>query len=323
MSVLLTLVLILGALLVAANLWTRRLTRKGADTVPQAGQIVPVNGGWIHYVELGDPSAQSIVLIHGLTGQLQHFTYAMADILARDFHVIALDRPGCGYSTRDNARLATLPEQARMIQEFLDAKGVQSPVLVGHSLGGAVSLAMALDYQDKPLALALLAPLTQFVDQTPAIFKPLEIRTEWLRALIGHTIAVPMANKTAPHVISEAFAPEPAPDDFLDRAGGALGLRPSAYITASQDMAGVEASIRGQADRYGTLKTPGGILFGSRDPVLSPSVHGAPMRQFGLSVEELEGKGHMILITEPQTCADFVRRVVNEATSGRAEAENG
>lgn len=36
MSVLLTLVLILGALLVAANLWTRRLTRKGADTVPQA-----------------------------------------------------------------------------------------------------------------------------------------------------------------------------------------------------------------------------------------------------------------------------------------------
>lgn len=88
-------------------------------------------------------------------------------------------------------------------------------------------------------------------------------------------------------------------------------------------MVGVEASIRSQADRYGTLKTPGGILFGSRDPVLSPLVHGAPMRQFGLSVEELEGKGHMILITEPQTCADFVRRVVNEATSGHAEAENG
>lgn len=198
MSVLLTLVLILGALLVAANLWTRRLTRRGADTVPQAGQIVPVNGGSIHYVELGDPSAQSIVLIHGLTGQLQHFTYAMADILARDFHVIALDRPGCGYSTRDNARLATLPEQARMIQEFLDAKGVQSPVLVGHSLGGAVSLAMALDYQDKPLALALLAPLTQFVDQTPAIFKPLEIRTEWLRALIGIPLPSPWPTKPPP-----------------------------------------------------------------------------------------------------------------------------
>ncbi len=321
MTTLLTIVLIIGAALMLMHLWTRRLTRLGAQSVPQPGQVVPVNGGSIHYVEQGDPEKPTIVLIHGLTGQLQHFTYAMTDLLARDYHVIAVDRPGCGYSTRDNARLATLPEQARMIHEFLDAKGVSRATLVGHSLGGAVSLAMALDYPARVGALALLAPLTHRVPSTPPIFKALEIRTVWLRSLIANTIAVPLAKTTAPHVINEAFAPEPAPDDFLDRAGGALGLRPSAYITGSQDLAGVDISIDAQARRYADLKVTGGILFGAEDPILSPAQQGESMVEFGLSNEQLENRGHMIPMTAPEACAAFVRRIA--AASGSAQDTAG
>ena len=261
MTTVLTVVLILVAAFVAMNLWTRKLTREGQTRVPQLGQIVPVRGGSVHFVEKGDPAKQTLVLIHGLTGQLQHFTYALVDMLADDYHVIAVDRPGCGYSTRDSADLGRLSEQGRMIQEFLDSKGVSDPVLVGHSLGGAVSLAMALDYPEKTKALALLAPLTQVMPGPPPVFKPLEIRTEWLRNFIGNTIAVPMAAKTAPHALSAVFDPEPAPDDFLDRAGGALGLRPSAFITASQDVVGIDDSMEAQVARYPTLTVPGGILY--------------------------------------------------------------
>ncbi|WP_170390795.1 alpha/beta fold hydrolase [Ruegeria arenilitoris] len=315
MTTLLTIALIIGAALILMHLWTRRLTRMGAQSVPQPGQILPVNGGSIHYVEQGDPEKPTVVLIHGLTGQLQHFTYAMTDLLADDFHVIAVDRPGCGYSTRDHARLATLPEQARMVHEFLEAKGVSQAILVGHSLGGAVSLAMALDNPERVRALALLAPLTHRVPSTPAIFKALEIRTEWLRSLIANTIAVPLAKTTAPHVIGEAFAPEPAPSDFLNRAGGALGLRPSAYITGSQDLAGVDASIDAQSQRYHELKVGGGILYGAEDPILSPSQQGAPMVEYGLSFEQLENRGHMIPLTAPEACVEFVRRMANASQS--------
>ncbi|WP_170328534.1 alpha/beta fold hydrolase [Ruegeria arenilitoris] len=315
MNTFLTVLLLIVAFFVGMYLWTRKLTADGQKRVPQLGDIIPVNGGSIHYVERGDPSKQTLVMIHGLTGQLQHFTYALVDLLADDYHVIAVDRPGCGYSTRDKADLGRLPEQGRMIQEFLDAKGITDAILVGHSLGGAVSLAMALDHPEKIKALALLAPLTQKLSSTPQVFKPLEIRTEWLRSLIGHTLAVPLAAKTAPHTLDVVFAPDPAPADFLDRAGGALGLRPSAFVTGSQDVVGLEASLEAQMARYGDLTVPGGILYGAQDAILRPRTQGDPMAQFGLSNERIDGAGHMILITAPETCAAFIRRIAKTAST--------
>ena len=311
MTAILIILFLIAAFLVGMNLWTQKLTREGARKVPQPGEIITVRGGSIHFVEKGDPSKQSVVMIHGLAGQLQHYTYALMDKLTDDFHVIALDRPGCGYSTHDTADLSRLPEQARMIMEFLDKKGISDPVLVGHSMGGAVSLAMALDYPDKVAGLALLAPLTHELPGVPPVFKPLEIRAEWLRRLIGNTIAVPVAAKTAPKTIDAVFAPEPAPTDFLDRAGGALGLRPSAFITASQDVIGVNGGIGAQSQRYGELKLPGGVLFGAGDVILSPAAHGAPMTQFGFNNDQLEGMGHMILITAPDACATFIRGIAD------------
>ncbi len=313
MTTIMTLTLVIVAIFVGMNLWTRKLTREGLKRVPQMGSITPVKGGSIHYVQKGDPSKQAIVMIHGLTGQLQHFTYALVDLLADDYHVIAVDRPGCGYSTRDSAELGRLPEQARMIQEFLDTKGIKDAVLVGHSLGGAVALAMALDYPEKTKALALLSPLTHKLPSSPQVFKPLEIRAEWLRSLIANTLAVPLAAKTAPYALGAVFDPEPAPVDFLDRAGGALGLRPSAFITGSQDVVGVDDSITTQVARYDKLTVPGGILFGVQDAILSSTSHGDPMQQFGLTIERLEGAGHMILITAPDICAAFIRRVAEAA----------
>ena len=66
MTTLLTIALIIGAALILMHLWTRRLTRMGAQSVPQPGQILPVNGGSIHYVEQGDPEKPTVVMIHGL-----------------------------------------------------------------------------------------------------------------------------------------------------------------------------------------------------------------------------------------------------------------
>ncbi|MBE1283922.1 MAG: alpha/beta fold hydrolase [Rhodobacteraceae bacterium] len=304
-----------GAILTAAHLKTRRLARQAGQAVPQVGQIQPVPGGAIHYVELGDPDAPPVVLIHGLAGQLQHFTYAMAEDLARDFHVIALDRPGCGYSRRDDAALADPSAQARMIWEFLDAKLIEAPILVGHSLGGAVSLAMALDRPAHARALALIAPLTHPVGSTAESFLGLRIYRQWVRHLLAQTLAIPMAERTADTVLRQVFDPEPWPDNFLTDAGAALGLRPQAFIAASEDLVAAEAAMPDQSIAYGTIGLPpGAILTGAADAVLNPAEQADPMTEFGLPVTHLPDRGHMLPITVPQTCTGFVRDVAGQVT---------
>lgn len=310
MTFLIYLLAFVALCLVAANLRTRFIGRNVTQLVPQAGELARVDGGTLHYIDIGPRDSQTLVLIHGLSGQLQHFTYALSDRLARDFRVIAVDRPGCGYSTRDSDALADLEEQGRMIGALLDRLQVSDPVLVGHSLGGAISLGMALNRADKTAALALICPLTHPEDTPSEAFQGLGVTSPFLRRLIGHTVAVPLGNRAAAKVLEIVFRPDTCPDDFLTRGGGALGLRPKAYITAAGDYCAADPSIRRLAERYaGALSVPGGVLFGQDDTVLSPAKHGAPMTAYGLSHDTLPGRGHMIPLTAPEDCDAFIRRI--------------
>ncbi|SFT98497.1 alpha/beta fold hydrolase [Sedimentitalea nanhaiensis] len=315
MSPILWLIVILVlALLALAVLRTRSMARQAERLVPQVGQIQTVRGGSVHYIETGARDAPPVVLIHGLSGQLQHFTYAIADLLADEFRVIAVDRPGCGYSRRDSDDLATPTEQARMIGEALDALGIERPVLVGHSLGGAVALTMALERPEKTGALALLCPATQDQTEVPEVFRGLQIKSPWLRRLIGNTIAVPLAAATKDKVLAIVFAPEPCPEDFMIRGGAVLGMRPQAFVAASADVVGMQSDAARVSARYAAeLTVPGGILYGAADAILSPAAHGHTMQAHGLDYETLEARGHMIPITAPADCADFIRRMAARA----------
>jgi len=310
MSILLIIVLAIAAVLGLGALWTRKLAIAAVKTVRQRGTILPVVGGDIHFVDKGQGSKGTLVLIHGIAGQLQHFTYAMVDLLKDDYRVIALDRPGCGYSTLTEGDGASLGDQARMIDELLDQLGVDQAVVVGHSLGGAVALRLALDCPGRVARLALLAPLTQVQSEANPVFKGLQITTSWLRHFLAETIAVPMARLSSDKVLAEVFRPDQSPPDFLDRAGAVLGLRPKAFVTSSADLAMVDLEMPAQVARYqNELTVPGAILYGADDALLSPDLHGKTMEPFGLALEILPGRGHMIPITAPQECADFVRRV--------------
>src|SRR5262250_346142 len=125
----------LGGLVAALLLFTVWTAGRVEKALPPHGQFADVPGGRIHYWQQG--SGTAIVMVHGLVGQL-----------ADDFRVIVIDRPGAGYSTRNSDRCATLREQAKFVAEFIRALGLQRPWLVGHSLGGAISLQAALDYPD-------------------------------------------------------------------------------------------------------------------------------------------------------------------------------
>ena len=289
------------------SFYSDRIAREAERLVPQDGRHLQVAGARLHYVERG--SGPAIVMIHGLGGQLRNFSYAMLEPLARDHRVVLVDRPGSGYSTADDDTEPGIVEQAAIIARFIETLGIERPLVVGHSLGGAVALALALERPDLIRGLALIAPLTQPQDDVPDAFKGLAAIPPSLRRLMAQTLGSPLSRLTAERTLQAVFAPEAAPADFVTRGGGALSQRPSAIAAAAADLAFAGEDMAAIAARYPTLAVPTAILFGREDSVLDPALHGhrTAAEIPGARIDVIEG-GHMIPVTAPEESIRFVAK---------------
>lgn len=287
------------------SFYSDRIAREAERLVPQDGRHWQVEGARLHYVERG--SGPAIVMIHGLGGQLRNFSYAMLEPLARDHRVVLVDRPGSGYSTADDDTEPGIVEQAAIIARFIETLGIERPLVVGHSLGGAVALALALERPDLIRGLALIAPLTQPQDNVPEAFKGLAAIPPSMRRLMAQTLGTPMSRLTAERTLQAVFAPEPVPHDFATRGGGALSQRPGAIAAAAADLASGGQDMAALAVRYPDLTVPTAILYGREDAILDPARHGHPTAAIipGARIEVIEG-GHMIPITAPDASVRFV-----------------
>ena len=294
-----------GAGGVALSLYSRYVAAGVERLVPPDGRYLEVEGARLHYVDRG--SGPTIVMIHGLGGQLRNFRYAMLDRLAETHRVILLDRPGSGYSTADEGTTPGIADQAAIVGRFIATLGLDRPLLVGHSLGGAVALALATQRPELIRGLALIAPFTQ-PQSVPVAFIGLAVIPPALRHVVAETVATPLGQLTTARTVAAVFAPEAAPADFATRGGGALSLRPAAIAAAAADLAAAGDEIAAIAASYPTLTVPTAILFGRGDAILSATLHGTRTAAAipGARVELIDG-GHMLPITQPDRTAAFVR----------------
>lgn len=307
---------IVAAVLLVATyfFWmTRRVARDAERYVPPCGDFVTVDGCDIHYIERGE--GRPILMIHGLGGTLHHMRRPLMEEFGDGYRLIALDRPGSGYSTRPYSFDGRLSEQARLIAGFIDALGLERPLLVGHSLGGAVALATALDYPGKVAGLALIAPLTAREDQVAPQLRPLAIRSPLLRRIVAHTLAIPTSIRASPQTLDFVFGPQKPPRDFAVPGGAMAGMRPSHFYAASTDLVALRHDLREIEARYGEIGIPSGILFGSSDRVLGYRRHGLAMEEkiAGLDLEIAEGIGHMPQYSDTQRVVAFIRRIAERA----------
>ena len=312
--------LAVGAATVAAAagalLFTKRTTRKVESLVPRDGRMIEVAGERLHVAEAG--TGPALLLIHGLGGQMRNFGPDLVEELARDFRVIRVDRPGSGYSPRDPGTAADLPTQARVMAGLIDELGLGRPWLIGHSLGGALALTTAVLHPDKVGGLSLIAPASQPVEAADisAVFKGLMVPPR-LRSVIVHSIAVPMSIFGAKRVLGEVFKPEPVPENFAIAGGGALGMRPSAFIGASADLAEAGNDMAEVVAGYAKLRIPTHILFARGDALLDYRIHGERTASEipGARLTLVEG-GHMLPFTQGLETARWVRQSIEASTNG-------
>lgn len=267
-------VLILLGLVLALATLSGCATTRAKNAAPPVGELVEVDGGRIHLVDLAPrdaPESAPIVLIHGASVNLRDMKLALGDRLAKDHRVIALDRPGRGYSTRPENGWR-LDVQARLIHEALVARGVEKPVIVGQSLGGAVALAYALQYQDEMTGLVLLAPVSHEWPGGVAWYNKV---SGWpVAGFLLRRLVIPLYGPVAARGgVAGSFGPDAAPQDYYDETGLSLLFRPGDFRANAEDLRNLKPQIIAQSGRYGEIRVPTLIFAGLSDRTVSPKIH--------------------------------------------------
>jgi len=316
MTIIHTVLQILLVVCVLLFLFTWWTNRRVLAALPAQGRIVDAGGVAFHVHEQG--SGPTLLLIHGLAGQLRHFTYGVAKILSLKFHVVVIDRPGSGYSVRPASMPADISAQATAIAQLIEACKLGPCFVVGHSLGGAVALTLALEHPGCVTGLALLAPLTHLPkdNKPPAAFAALMISSAWLRSLFAWTLVVPGSILQRDAVLGQVFGPDPVPDDFALRGGGLMSLCPHQFIAASRDLQAIPERLPAIQARYHELRIPVQVLYGRQDRILSWKKNGQALVDLipGAKLVLVDG-GHMLPVNHPELTAEFIAAAVAE--SGR------
>jgi pimeloyl-ACP methyl ester carboxylesterase len=108
-----------------------------------------------HFLEWGNPSAPTIVLLHG--GHQSAHSWDLVSLhLAKDHHVLALDQRGHGDSEWSRDVDYSNHTMALDALAFMDALGLEKPILMGHSMGGRNSLLLTKQAPGRTKALVIV-----------------------------------------------------------------------------------------------------------------------------------------------------------------------
>ena len=277
----------------------QRETQAEVDYPPE-GDFVIVNGQRVHYVMEG--SGPDLVLIHGASGNTRDFTFAFVDLVKDDYRVIVFDRPGLGYSDRASDefggpfnRAAESPaEQAIMLQAAAQQLGAERPIVLGHSFGGTVALAWALERPDNIAAVInVAAPSNPWPGKLGALYRI--NGTAVGGALLPPLITAFASQQRIEDNIASIFEPQDAPDGYAHYVGATLTTRRAPFRANGRQVNSLRPHVVEMSKRYGEITIPVEIIHGNADTIVPLDIHSIPLSrqipQANLTV--LDGIGHM------------------------------
>lgn len=250
-----------------------------------------VGGQRMHYLEAGNPRLPTLVMVHG-RGSAAALWYPIMPLLAPHRHLIAIDMRGWGLSSRAPFTGTTGAEAIAWWRDgvlgIIDALGIRRFDLLGHSLGGMVSLAIALERGSQIDHLAL-EDAAGFSNTTP-----LDIRIffqagpERLARLIPRSVFDLSRKRLAP-LSSDSPALQQAIADYLYSLTTFPGTQASGAYAFNHilTIGGVKYTLR---DRVAAIQTPTLALWGTAD-------HVVPLRD---SRDGIQSLPHADLVTFPK-----------------------
>ena len=293
--------------------WNRRAKQAEREN-PPLGQFVSTRDGPLHFLERGS-GEPSIVLLHGNGTMIQDFLASgVVDRLAQSNRVVLFDRPGFGHSPRRRGRIWTARRHARVLEEAFARLGLVRPVVVGHSWGTLVALALGLN---SPRNLRSLVLLSGYYNPTfrADVFLLSPPGLPIIGPLLRWSVSPLIARIIYPAVLKFVFAPGRVPSRFVDAVPRALALRPS-QLAASGGATGLMIPTAAfLMRRYHRLSVPTLVVAGTGDRIIDPVRQSV---RFSRKIPKgrlylLPGCGHMLHYQDPGTVAGIIERAASVA----------
>lgn len=247
--------------------------------------IETADGELFYTKKRGPDSGPALVLIHGAGGSRLHWPAGLRRMEGTT--VYTLDLPGHGRS--DGPGRETIDGYVSVLLAFLDAIGVVSAVIVGHSMGGAIAQKLALTEQERVSALVLMGTGARLrVD--PAILTGVEDDFEHVVDLITDYAWAPDADPSLKELAREAL-----------RETGADVLRSDFLACDRFDV----------MDRLQEIEVPTLVIGGSADKLTPIKYNRFLSEQIpGAQLVTVEGAGHMVMLERPEDTVDAVREFI-------------
>ena len=298
---------------IIANYRARQAERRH----PALGRFVTAGGVHLHYIEQGQ--GPTVVFLHGNGAMVEDFLISgVFTRTAQHYRAIAFDRPGFGHSDRPRGRNWTATAQASILPQAFRLLGIDRAIVVGHSWGTLVALALALDHPRLVSGLVLGSGYyyptvrTDVVLSSPSAF-PL------LGDVICHTVAPFVGEAMAPSVLNKMFAPQGVSPRFAQQFPLALCLRPAQLHAYAEDSTHMTTAAAALSARYGSLFPPTVIMAGDADKVVSyrqaQRLHGEVA---GSHLDIWPGASHMIHHVDPGRFVRGIEIAAEQANAGVA-----
>jgi len=317
------LLILLIILIVIALVHARIYVREAEQALPPAGEFRVIDGIKLHYLDVGpktdrgDSLKAPVVLVHGVSSNLLDMKLAIGDRLAQDRRVIMLDRPGFGYSERPAGEV-DMARQAKILEALITELGVEKPVIIAHSYGGALALRHTLDFPERARALILLAPVSHRwpggVDwHNHAATMP------GVGPLFSYTVPALYGRLAGKKAVKQAFWPQAQPAGYYEKAGMALIFRPTAFRSTGEDLVGLYDEITNMEPHYGSMRQPVHMLAGTHDTTVLSTIHcfGLKAKVADTSLQFLDNVGHTI----HHACGDEVEKLLS-AIDGQVDGQH-
>ena len=282
-----------------------RLARRVERRNPPSGRFIDLDGVRLHYVERGEGAP--LVLLHGNGTMIEDFTSSgLVDLAARHHRVIVFDRPGYGHSTRPRRRIWSADAQAGLIHAALERIGVSRAVVLGHSWGASVALALALGHPQAVRGLVLASGY--YYPTARADFALMSGPAVPLLGDVARYTIAPIASRLAwPLLMRRLFAPAPVPAQF-GRILKEMAVRPSQLRAEAAESALLIPTAAAASKAYPTLRMPVVIVAGSEDRLVDTAEQSGRLhRAIGHSTfRPVPGAGHMVHQINPEAVMSAV-----------------